>query len=240
MFNPNPSRQLLPLHDGQVCLVFDDVLAEPERLVALAEQHRADFVEAPWNAYPGPELALSAAITARLVEFFNQHARSALGARRTLRAHSRLALVTRAPEQLSPPQWICHRDRLSLEPSTCVAASVLYLFDQAALGGTAFYRPLRPPVEMDRLLYDSGRLPAADFRARYDLQPGYMTAGNAWFERVACVAPRYNRLIVYRGDLFHSGDIHCPERLDPDPRRGRLSLNGFFTCRAAVGPLSPG
>ena len=230
--NPPPPKQIA-LHDGHVCLVFDDVLSEPERFIALAERHRAGFVEAPWNAYPGPELPLADAITARLVEFFNTHARSALGARRTLRAHSRLALVTRTPEQLSPPQWLCHRDRLSLAPGTCIAASVLYLFDDLRLGGTAFYRPLRPPGEIAQLLIDSARLPAEDFRPRYpDVRPGYMAQGNAWFERVASVPPRFNRLIVYRGELFHSGAITHPELLDPDPRRGRLSLNGFFTCRA--------
>jgi hypothetical protein len=38
-------------------------------------------------------------------------------------------------------------------------------------------------------------------------------------------------LIFYSGTVFHSGHITAPERLCDDPRRGRLTLNGFFTCR---------
>jgi hypothetical protein len=73
-------------------------------------------------------------------------------------------------------------------------------------------------------------LPAAEFSARHGLQPGYMTASNQWFEKIASVPARWNRLIFYSGMVFHSGDI-APERLCDDPRTGRLTLNGFFTCR---------
>lgn len=31
---------------------------------------------------------------------------------RVLHSHARLALVTKRADQLTPPQWICHRDRL--------------------------------------------------------------------------------------------------------------------------------
>jgi hypothetical protein len=236
MFNPKPARQIVPLHDGHVCLVFDDVLLDPQAWVDTAIEHRARFVEGAWNAYPGPELALASEVTDRLCDFFAQHARSALGARRTLRAHSRFALVTRPPETLAPCQRFCHRDRLSSEPGTLIAASVLYLFDKPELGGTSFYRPRRPRPEIDALVQDSVRLANDDFNARYpDIAPGYMRDANPWFEHTATVAPRYNRLIVYRGDLFHSGDIARPDLLSADPARGRLTVNGFFTCRAAAG-----
>jgi len=42
---------------------------------------------------------------------------------------------------------------------------------------------------------------------------------------------KWNRLIFYDGAMLHSGDIRLPERLSADPRRGRLTLNGFFTSR---------
>jgi hypothetical protein len=34
-------------------------------------------------------------------------------------------------------------------------------------------------------------------------------------------------LIVYRSRLLHSGQIIAPDRLDEDPRRGRLTANFF-------------
>jgi hypothetical protein len=42
-------------------------------------------------------------------------------------------------------------------------------------------------------------------------------------------------MLFYNGDLFHCGDITAPARLSADPRTGRLTLNGFFTCRPAAG-----
>jgi hypothetical protein len=36
---------------------------------------------------------------------------------------------------------------------------------------------------------------------------------------------------VIDGALLHTGDILAPERLSNDPATGRLTFNGFFTCR---------
>lgn len=232
MFNPHPKLQELPLHDGHVCLVLDDALLEPAYMVELACRYREDFREVGYNAYPGPQLPLPEAFTAQLAAVFDRVARSRLGARRTLQAHSRLALVTRSPDALTPAQWLPHRDRLQVPDGHVIAASVLYLFEDARHGGTAFYRPRRPAADIEALMADALALSSAEFSGRHGIAPGYIDAGNAWFERTACVPSRYNRLIFYRGDLFHSGHIPEPDRLSADPARGRLSLNGFFTCRA--------
>jgi hypothetical protein len=61
-----------------------------------------------------------------------------------------------------------------------------------------------------------------------------MTASNAFFEKVATVPARWNRMIFYTGTIFHSGEIVHPQLLSDDPRTGRLTLNGFFTCRRSV------
>ncbi len=222
----------VPLASGASCLVFDDALVEPRRLVAAAAANRAQFSRPLHNAYPGIELRMSEAFNVELDAFFALRARALLGGRRTLRAYSRLSLVTLRPDQLTPAQSICHRDRMELEPGRRVMACVLYLFDDPALGGTGFYRPRRPEAETARLVHDSGQLDRAGFRARYGLDCGYQTASSDWFEKVASVPARFNRLIVYDGMQFHSGDILAPERISDDPHSGRLTLNGFFTCRA--------
>jgi hypothetical protein len=38
-------------------------------------------------------------------------------------------------------------------------------------------------------------------------------------------------LIFYNGSLFHSADIGQPALLSANPTLGRLTLNGFLTCR---------
>lgn len=231
MFNPNPILQRVALADGQQAYVVDEVLADPAALVQLALSRRAGFREAGHNAFPGLELRMPEQFTTCLDVFFAQHLRRLLGFRRTLRAYSRLSLVTRTPAQLAPAQWICHRDRMQAVAGEGVAACVLYLFQDSALGGTGFYAPRRPAPEIDRLVHDSGALPPARFQERYGIQAGYLTESNDWFEKVAVVPARFNRLVFYDGMHFHTSDILAPARLDTDPARGRLTLNGFFTCR---------
>ncbi len=141
-------------------------------------------------------------------------------------------MVTQPPETLAPCQWQCHRDRVATDTRQVLfAASVLYLFDDPTLGGTSFYVPRKPGAEIEKLVAHSVTLDAQQFSARYGVQAGYMVDSNDYFERVGTVPAAWNRLIVYDGGQFHSGDIGAPDALSSDPRRGRLTLNGFFTCR---------
>ena len=231
MFNPRPVVRALPIDAQRTVYVVDDALLEPERWVDYAVDHKAGFRVTGHNAFPGPELRMPDGMSAHLDLFFAQHVRSRLGARRTLRMYSRLSLVTQTPSALEPRQWICHRDRFDVPPEECVGASVLYLFRDEGLGGTNFFRPRRTAFETDVLVHESGTLPRDAFARKYGLASGYMNDSNAWFERVLSVPPRWNRAIFYDGSLFHCSHIPAPERLSDDPRRGRLTLNGFFTCR---------
>jgi len=144
--------------------------------------------------------------------------------------YSRLAMVTTPPGELQPRQSVCHRDRLDFAANQCIAASVLYLFKEPALGGTSFFVQSRPQPEIDKLVHDSSTLDADAFAARYALARDYMRDSNAFFNRALTVAARWNRLIFYDGSIFHSGDIAHPELLTDQPGTGRLTLNGFFTC----------
>jgi hypothetical protein len=230
MFNPDPQIQHMQIDRTHACHVLDAALLDPQAWVRVACAQRSSFAESPHNAYPGPELELPEGITARIDDYFAQHFRRLLGARRIERSHSRLSLATWPAERLQPRQWICHRDRMDSTAGQLIAASVLYLFQNPELGGTSFFRPRRSEAETARLVHDSGVLDAAQFQERYGIQPAYLTDSNDWFERVLTVPARYNRLIVYDGCLFHGADLRRPELLDPDPERGRLTWNGFFTC----------
>ncbi len=231
MFNPNPHIEIVPIAGRHVCYVIDDALRDPDALVEFAARHLDAFEETEFNAYPGPELRMPEAFSAQLDAFFTAHLRKAFGVRRTERMYSRLAITATPPETLRPAQSICHVDRLSVEPQHRIAASVLYLFRDERLGGTSFYAPKHPPQVLMPLIQDSGQLDAAAFKSRYGIDTGYMLESNEWFEKIVTVPARYNRIIFYEGTLFHSGEIAHPELLSRDPRNGRLSLNGFFTCR---------
>ncbi|MBU6258124.1 MAG: hypothetical protein KGL18_16165 [Burkholderiales bacterium] len=230
LFNPAPQVRVLQLGGGRLCLVVDDALVDPQAAVDWAR--RQPFEEPRGFPYPGQVLAAPPTLAARMTEFFALHLRGPLGARRTLAASVRMAMVTTPPAALSPVQWQCHRDRLGpVEDGLLLAASVLYLFRDPAQGGTSFYAPKVPLALVDRMVLEAQTLDARTYAERYGLTPGYMVGDNDYFERVAQVPARWNRLIAYDGGLFHTGDIGDAARLNPDPALGRLTMNGFFTCR---------
>ncbi len=240
MFDPSATLRVVSIAPGQPCLVIDDALLDPQRLVDLACAHRDAFALSPHNAFPGPELTFPPPVIARFEAMFNARARALLGGRRTLSSTARLSLVTRAPDALSPAQCFCHTDGGTLEPGHGIAACVLYLFHDPSLGGTAFYAPARAPEEIAALRQAARTLPPQEFSARFGIARGYMTEGNAWFRKLASVPARFNRLIFYSGLVPHSGEIVHPERLDPDPAHGRLTVNGFFRYTLREGALREG
>lgn len=232
-FNPDLAVQTVTLGQGRNCWVIDDALVDPDALVDWADQVRFDPPQT--NAYPGRVSGVPEALRASLDGLFAEHIRSRMGARRTLDMYARLSMVTLQPDALRPCQWLCHKDRTGLDPLTVLmAASVLYLFKDPALGGTSFYAPRVDPSATQALLDDAQVLDNERFRQRYGVEPGYLTASNDYFEQVGHVPARWNRLIFYDGGLFHSGHIASPERLVDDVREGRLTLNGFFGCRRAA------
>ncbi len=234
-FNPRPRIERIELVPGQACLVIDDALLEPQRLVDFAAAQGSEFRRVDFNAYPGILLPTPGTISEALNAFFVEHVRRLFDARRVQRMHSRLALVTLPPAELQPWQCICHADLFETDPQLSIQASVLYLFENAALGGTSFYMPRQSPREMARLFHDANTLPPAEFSRRHDIARAYLCDSNRYFHRVGSVEAKWNRLIFYDGAMLHSGDILAPDLLSADPRRGRLTLNGFFTSRRHAG-----
>jgi hypothetical protein len=235
MFNPAPRLGKLSFGDGASCIVIDDALQDPGSLREFAAAQRARFAAAPFNAYPGIELGLHGPIEAALGEFFDRHIRGLLGGRRRVRMNCRLAMATRPPDELQPRQCIPHRDSAWIQPQHIAAASVLYLFEDPALGGTSFYRPRQDEAATARLVHDSSTLDAAAFGAKHGIGAAYPSGTTRYFEQIASVPARWNRMIFYDGRLFHSGDIGDARALSGNPLDGRLTLNGFFTCTAKAG-----
>jgi len=232
-FNPSPRVSAVAVAPGEFCIVVDEALANPEGLVGWAATQQ--FRPADGFPYPGVILDAPAPVSVMVGDYFAEHVRGRLGGRRTLSTTVRLSLVTLSPRELRPVQWQCHRDRLGSAPHDLrLAAMVTYLFRDGDLGGTSFYRSRLSEAETDRMIHDAGRMSAAEFTARYGLEAGYLTGSNRYFECLARIPAAWNRMLFYNGDLFHSGDISAPARLSADPRSGRLTLNGFFTCRPAA------
>jgi hypothetical protein len=227
MFNPRPTIRYLAIDGHHTCAVVDNFLLEPHKLIAHAVAQREQFAIDADNYYPGPELGLGQAFAFALDEFFMQHVRRSLGARRTVSVSSRLSMATLAAGDLGPLQRLCHRDAASFPAGEGVAACVAYLFDEPRLGGTSFYVPRQSADETAQLL-------RAARDGTLDLAPSYMNASNAWFEQVCTVPAAFNRAIFYDGSVFHAAQIEEPGMLSGDPARGRLTMNGFFRYRKSA------
>lgn len=234
MFTRQPTIQVLPIAGASPCLVIDDFLDDPEVLCDFACLHPEQFQKGRHHAYPGPELLMPQDFSAQLDLFFSQHIRRRLGGRRTLNMFSRLSIVTLPPEELTPLQRLCHHDNYADCSGEIFPAMVLYLFDAPELGGTSFYAPKLTEAQLVERQLQWCDMDSASFSNAIGSPPGYMCDSNPFFDLIATVPARWNRAIFYDGGLYHSAHITRPERLSPDPRRGRLTLNGFWRCRQGL------
>jgi hypothetical protein len=234
MFNPSPKLGRLALGED-FCIVVDDALQDPAALRDFAIGQRERFARGPASAYPGVELGLTGPIEQALGEFFDRHVRTLLGARRRLRMNTRLAMTTTSPDELQPRQCIPHRASVAVDSSHRVFASILYLFEDPALGGTSFYRPRQDASATARLMRDAAEMDAEAFGARYGIGAVYPSGTTRYFEHLASVPARWNRIVFFDDRLFRSGDIQDARALEGDPRRGRLTMNGLYICTPKAG-----
>lgn len=205
---------------------IDDFSVDPALLVKLACE--AVFIDVgsryPGVRAPAPQAYINAMLsaTAALIE-------EAFGAPPEhdleLCAYS---MVTTAPEKLRPIQRIPHFDG----PDPGRIAFIHYLCAPHQ-GGTSFYRHRATglaeitPESAER--YRSAVV--EELKADSPVQ-AYVVDHTRFFERLDGVEAAFNRLIIYRGNALHSGDISARTVLSEDPRQGRLTINGFGFLRS--------
>jgi len=139
---------------------------------------------------------------------------------------SAFSLACTPPEQLKPIQMLPHFD--SVEPHQL--AMVHYLCD-ARHGGTAFYRHRYTGFERisaERLQSYGPVLKQQAMAARLHEAPRYMHGSTALFQQIAEVECRFNRAVIYPGNLLHSGEIRQISPQSADPAQGRLTISSFL------------
>ncbi len=151
--------------------------------------------------------------------------REVFGAARIDLLDASYAIVTTPPAQLESTQRLPHVDATEAGR----IALVHYLSPEGG-DGTAFFRHRTTGFER----VDAGRAP--DYYARLNAElvehgpppPAYIDRSTPLFERVATVEARYNRAVIYRSALLHSGAIAAGAPLSPDPATGRLTVTAFL------------
>jgi hypothetical protein len=208
--------------EGAPLLVIDNVVADPDTLVDLAASKQWGV---PTSYYPGirskAPLTYQKFILGELREPILQA--FGLDTKSMSFGSCHFSLVTTPSGRLAPLQRIPHVD------SGGGLASVHYLFKRD-LGGTAFYRHRKTGFEY--IDEERGAIYYPILEAELN-GPGappndYINGDTALFTRVGEQEGVFNRMLIYRRNSLHSGNLSPEFVPDVNPRTGRLSINSFL------------
>ncbi|HEX8554615.1 MAG TPA: DUF6445 family protein [Sphingomonas sp.] len=137
------------------------------------------------------------------------------------------SIVTTPPAELSVRQRLPHCDAFALG-----RIALLHYLAPDDGTGTAFFRHRSTGFET----IDESR--AATYLETLDAQlrggpgppPRYIADDTDLFQRTALVQARYNRALLYRSFVLHSGAIAADAILSPDPSVGRLTVTAFLAA----------
>lgn len=214
--------------EQQPVLVIDNFLSHAETLVDFAQQNgQFNNIDTfyPGVRLPAPKLYLYS---------FQQHLHALVRDTFGLRdewvtgVKADFSMVVTPPTQLRPAQCFPHFDSTNSRE----LAAVHYLCD-GSQGGTSLYRHKLTNYET----VDAARELAYRNSLKQELPDhlvphAYMNGSNDFFEQIASYDACFNRIIIYRCNNLHSGNIAPDFMFDPNPRTGRLTLNTFIYARA--------
>jgi hypothetical protein len=210
--------------EKQPLVVIDDFAPDPDALRAAA----IDAAFAPaLHHYPGIRAPLPAGympgqkpvIAEALAEAFGQPGQIAC-------IDASFSMVTTEPAALSVNQRLPHCDAFAVER----IALIHYLSPEGG-DGTGFFRhrstgfetvdQSRAPIYFDQL--------GAEIRFGGEPPLAYVAGDTPLFERTLLAEARYNRALLYRSYVLHSGAISLGATLSPDPAEGRLTITAFLS-----------
>lgn len=207
-------------------IVADDLLTNCQTLIDIACQNTR-FSAGERTAYPGVRSPLPDEFITSLLEKLLPEMRAVYALPKTMepRQYYGLFSLVSTPEQdLKILQRVPHCD--SRDPY--YFAIMVYL-NAGLHGGTGFYR--HNPTGFERInneRFASYVQKAEDFMAHHGLpKENYYQANDGHFSLIGEVEYRPNRLVVYPGNLLHSGLINPQTDISADPGCGRLTANIF-------------
>jgi len=202
-------------------LICDKAFRDPDALVEIAT--RASFISAH-PSYPGIRASVPTSYKDELLSIVSNEMRvrfAHVPVRCELAAFS---ITSTAPGELQDRQCIPHFDGIEEDRF----AFVHYLF-HGTNQGTSFYRHEESGVSCispDNVhIY---RQALEKMQHEFSSAQGYINGDEKGFIRIKRIASIYNRLIIYPGNVLHSGDIDITHGLSTDLSRGRLTVTGFI------------
>lgn len=227
-FAPHPNVKIRKLTIGREhapLVVIDDFVANAEALVDIAA---AKMFGDGGSYYPGVRSKVPLTYQRFIIDqlrddIFGGYFGLSAPAVRFTGCH--FSLVTTPSEKLAYLQQIPHIDSSSGNE----LAFVHYLF-KADLGGTAFYRHRATGYEYidEARRVEYWRVVEEEKNGPDRALGGYINGDTALYEQVGRQDGVFNRILIYRRNSLHSGSIAADFIPDPNPRTGRLSVNGFL------------
>lgn len=207
-------------------IVIDAPIQSTESLIRHASEH-VQF-EANQPGYPGKRTELPAEYSDAVVPALREVIQAVYKPPASFEfhlVHQLYSLVTLKPTELAPLQRVPHFDN----HSPYYFATVHYLNpDQHA--GTGIFRHRPTGYEsIPESRYPSYMQAAEAHIKAHGLPPEkYINASDEHFELIAELEYRPNRLIMYPGNILHSGLIQPDRDISDDPVAGRLTANLFL------------
>ncbi|RDE07258.1 DUF6445 family protein [Sphingomonas aracearum] len=208
--------------EGEPLVTLDEFAPDADRLRAAAMAAR--FVPGDHH-YPGIRAPLPQGYLRTRMPVIAAAIGRAFGrCRRVEVVDASFSIVTTPPADLSLRQRVPHVDAFGRE-----RLAMVHYLSPGGGDGTAFFRHRTTGFET----VDAARAPA--FFRTLDAEvaatpppPAYVNGDTPLFERVHAAEAGFNRALLYRSFLLHSGAIAADAALSPDPATGRLTVTAFF------------
>lgn len=139
------------------------------------------------------------------------------------------AMVTTPPAELTVRQRLPHCDAFAPD-----RIALIHCLSPGRSDGTAFFRHRSTGFET----VDAERAPVFLGQLDAELRHGglpdarYIDGDTPLFERTERAEAEFNRALLYRSYLLHSGALSPDAVLSADPAAGRLTITAFFSVGA--------
>ena len=207
--------------EAEPLVIIDGFASNPDALRSAAAE--AAFMPAGQH-YPGIRAALPDTYLRDHLPLIARALGREFGPCRRIRVvDAQFSIVTIAPDALGIRQRLPHvdaygRDRIAL----------IHYLSPTNRDGTAFFRHRDTGFET----IDEARAPAFFERLGNQVAAtppkGYIADDTALFERTALIDAAYNRALLYRSYVLHSGAITNDGVMSDDPAAGRLTVTAFL------------
>lgn len=213
-------------YEQELVAVIDDFAPDPDYLRAHAAD--ATFVSSDLY-YPGIKAALPQdyfrSVQSTIAAVMHDIFRFAKGAD-VLRAS--YSITTTPRHLLSLEQRMPHIDALDSG-----RMAILHYLSLDDIAGTMFFRHRSTGYETLNEARSADYFDSlnADLRKHGIPPAAFICSDTPIFEQTGHVDGRFNRALIYRGCVLHSGAIGSDHKLSADPRSGRLTIASFLAAQ---------